>query len=171
MTFKKTFSEGDEFVDFGTDSIGFLSAYEAQSGLLAVFEEEEGGEAAHAVLGAEVVFTLYLPTIARPSYSLASSSITGAIAMQGPHHVAQKSITTGCPVAIVSLTLASVNVNAIMKKNNCMLGGLSGHERASPYFIIYVEVFESLYEVFGKTCSDCRRECERAADVGRVNHH
>jgi len=114
--------------------------------------------------------TLYLPTIARPSYYLASSSITGAIAMQGPHHVAQKSITTGCPVAIVSLTLASVNVNAIMKKN-CMLGGLSGHERASPYFIIYVEVFESLYEVFGKTCSDCRRECERAADVGRVNHH
>ena len=53
---------------------------------------------------------LYLPITTRPSYSFASSSITGAIAMHGPHHVAQKSITTGWPDAMISRTFSSVNV-------------------------------------------------------------
>lgn len=33
--------------------------------------------------------------------------------MQGPHQVAQKSITTGCPEAMISFTFESVNLNAI----------------------------------------------------------
>src|SRR3954465_14662961 len=37
--------------------------------------------------------TLTLPTFTLPAYSLESSSITGPIARQGPHHSAQKSIT------------------------------------------------------------------------------
>lgn len=34
--------------------------------------------------------------------------------MQGPHQVAQKSITTGLPEAMMSLTFSSVNVVAII---------------------------------------------------------
>lgn len=58
--------------------------------------------------------TLYLPMTALPSNSAATSSITGAIDMHGPHHVAQKSITTGLPEAIISSTFASVNWNAMI---------------------------------------------------------
>src|SRR3954467_9594018 len=36
-----------------------------------------------------------LPILTLPSYSPASSSSTGAIILQGPHHSAQKSTTTG----------------------------------------------------------------------------
>lgn len=39
--------------------------------------------------------TSHLPTTILPSYSLASSSTIGAMARQGPHHVAQKSTTKG----------------------------------------------------------------------------
>src|SRR6266404_3405634 len=38
---------------------------------------------------------LTLPIFTRPSYSLASSSIIGASILQGPHHSAQKSTSTG----------------------------------------------------------------------------
>src|SRR6266516_7185513 len=38
---------------------------------------------------------LTLPTLTFPSYSLASSSRIGAIILQGPHHSAQKSTSTG----------------------------------------------------------------------------
>ncbi len=38
---------------------------------------------------------LTLPIFTLPSYSAASSSSTGAIILQGPHHSAQKSTTTG----------------------------------------------------------------------------
>src|SRR5262245_49922076 len=38
---------------------------------------------------------LTLPTFTLPSYSLASSSRIGAIILQGPHHSAQKSTSTG----------------------------------------------------------------------------
>src|SRR5690349_5580645 len=49
---------------------------------------------------------------ARPSYSLASSSSTGAIRWHGPHHSAQKSTSTGTSLArtssakVASVTLA-----------------------------------------------------------------
>src|SRR5271166_3047839 len=39
--------------------------------------------------------TLIFTNLTLPSYSLASSSIEGAMALQGPHHGAQKSIRTG----------------------------------------------------------------------------
>src|SRR6201996_877726 len=39
--------------------------------------------------------TFTLPTTALPSYSLAISSTTGPTMRQGPHHSAQKSISTG----------------------------------------------------------------------------
>ncbi len=73
LTFKKTFSEGDEFVDFGTDSIGFLSAYEAQSGLWPSLKKRRVGRlrTPFSVQKSFSSSTLYLPTIARPSYSLA----------------------------------------------------------------------------------------------------
>src|SRR5436853_177535 len=38
---------------------------------------------------------LTLPTFTLPSYSLATSSRIGAIILQGPHHSAQKSTSTG----------------------------------------------------------------------------
>src|SRR5205085_2192304 len=39
--------------------------------------------------------TSTLPTLSLPLYSLATSSIIGAMARHGPHQVAQKSTTTG----------------------------------------------------------------------------
>src|SRR5882672_232718 len=39
--------------------------------------------------------TSILPTFTLPKYSVANSSTMGAIARQGPHQVAQKSISTG----------------------------------------------------------------------------
>src|SRR5580692_6405466 len=39
--------------------------------------------------------TLIFTNLTLPSYSFASSSIEGAMALQGPHHGAQKSIRTG----------------------------------------------------------------------------
>src|SRR5579871_6960501 len=39
--------------------------------------------------------TLIFTNLTLPSYSLASSSIEGAMALHGPHHGAQKSIRTG----------------------------------------------------------------------------
>src|SRR5438132_11366400 len=41
--------------------------------------------------------TLTLATLSLPEYSLATSSTTGAIALQGPHHSAQQSTSTGTP--------------------------------------------------------------------------
>src|SRR5690242_18092422 len=39
--------------------------------------------------------TSSLPTFSLPAYSLATTSIVGAIIRQGPHHSAQKSTRTG----------------------------------------------------------------------------
>ena len=64
---------------------------------LTVLDEEYGGDISHTILCGQVFI---FPTMARPSYSVASASITGATMRQGPHHVAQKSNTTGFPVAI-----------------------------------------------------------------------
>src|SRR5580700_732209 len=44
---------------------------------------------------AELRSTSILPTFTLPWYSVASSSTMGAMARQGPHQVAQKSIRTG----------------------------------------------------------------------------
>src|SRR6266436_3452324 len=44
---------------------------------------------------AELRSTSIFPTLTLPWYSVASSSTIGAMARQGPHHVAQKSINTG----------------------------------------------------------------------------
>src|SRR2546426_9215530 len=52
-----------------------------------------------------------LPTLTFPSYSLASSSRIGAIILQGPHHSAQKSTSTGVGEFSTSCSkLASVNM-------------------------------------------------------------
>src|SRR3954453_4697409 len=40
--------------------------------------------------------TSIFPIFTLPWYSAASSSTIGAIALQGPHHTAQKSTKTGC---------------------------------------------------------------------------
>src|SRR6476661_501289 len=54
--------------------------------------------------------TFTLPTLTFPSYSFDSSSITGPIARQGPHHSAQKSITANLSDSkTCSLKFASVN--------------------------------------------------------------
>src|SRR2546425_7513834 len=41
--------------------------------------------------------TLSLPTVTLPAYSLASASTVGPSRLQGPHHSAQKSTSTGAP--------------------------------------------------------------------------
>src|SRR5215472_2558304 len=41
--------------------------------------------------------TLSLPTVTLPAYSAASASTVGAMRLQGPHHSAQKSTSTGAP--------------------------------------------------------------------------
>lgn len=46
--------------------------------------------------------TLHFATMALPSYSEATSSTVGARARQGPHHVAQKSTTTGTEPEMIS---------------------------------------------------------------------
>ena len=46
--------------------------------------------------------TSHLPISTRPSYSAASSSTMGAIVRHGPHHSAQKSMTTGSSDEITS---------------------------------------------------------------------
>src|SRR5438477_11659535 len=54
---------------------------------------------------------LTLPTFTFPSYSLASSSTIGPIILQGPHHSAQKSTSTGVSDLSTSCSkLASVKV-------------------------------------------------------------
>src|SRR5258708_681563 len=51
-----------------------------------------------------------LPTLTRPSYSRARVSIVGASIRQGPHHGAQKSMTTGIDESKTSdFQLSSVN--------------------------------------------------------------
>ena len=46
--------------------------------------------------------TSHLPMTTRPSYSAASSSMIGATMRQGPHHSAQKSMTTGFSDEMIS---------------------------------------------------------------------
>jgi hypothetical protein len=53
-----------------------------------------------------------------PSYSAATSSTIGAIALHGPHHVAQKSTSTGLSAFNVSAKFASVITYAIVLKIN-----------------------------------------------------
>lgn len=54
-----------------------------------------------AMLGQSSVLSLQQRTF--PAYSLASSSITGAIILHGPHHGAQNSTRTGFSLAITRL--------------------------------------------------------------------
>src|ERR1039458_9416035 len=62
---------------------------------------------------------LTLPMRTRLSYSVASSSRTGATCLQGPHHSAQKSTTTGSgdlstscsKLALLSFTMLSAVIN------------------------------------------------------------
>src|SRR5690606_32058392 len=55
--------------------------------------------------------TSSLPTLARPSYSAASSSMIGAIIRHGPHQTAQKSTSTGTSDCSTSCSkLSSVSV-------------------------------------------------------------
>lgn len=49
------------------------------------------------VVKSEFSSTSHFPTLTRPSYSTANSSIIGAIFLQGPHQVAEKSTTRGKP--------------------------------------------------------------------------
>ena len=59
--------------------------------------------------------TSHLPMFTVSLYSSASSSIYGAIWRQGPHHVAQKSNTTGFPSATIASKLSSLIVSAIIQ--------------------------------------------------------
>ena len=64
---------------------------------LAVLEQHQGRDAADAVLhgGARVVVDVDLGDLEAARYSAAISSRIGAIILQGPHHSAQKSTSTG----------------------------------------------------------------------------
>src|SRR5271157_4490113 len=56
--------------------------------------------------------TSSLPTFTLPAYSVATTSIVGAICRQGPHHAAQKSTSTGSSLRRTSWSKpASVKVN------------------------------------------------------------
>lgn len=57
--------------------------------------------------------TSHLPITTLPSNSAASSSTMGDIMRQGPHHSAQKSITTGCPDWSSSWKFSLLIANAI----------------------------------------------------------
>jgi hypothetical protein len=62
-----------------------------------------------AVSGFSSTFSLAIVSL--PAFSAAISSRIGAIALQGPHHSAQKSTSTGSPAApIVSSKVVSVTV-------------------------------------------------------------
>ena len=66
------------------------------------------------VVRSEFSSTSHLPTLTRPSYSSANSSIIGAIFLQGPHHVAQKSTTRGSPAFNSLSKFASVIIFSIV---------------------------------------------------------
>src|SRR5690349_3334597 len=51
--------------------------------------------------------TFILPTFALPAYSVAITSIVGAIIRQGPHHSAQKSTSTGSGELSTSVSKAA----------------------------------------------------------------
>uniref|UniRef100_A0A0E0J7K2 Uncharacterized protein n=1 Tax=Oryza nivara TaxID=4536 RepID=A0A0E0J7K2_ORYNI len=83
--------------------------------LLAVLEHEDGGDAPDALVamfGESSVFTLQ--HLILPTYSLASSSITGAIILHGPHHGAQNSTSTGAslPSTMLSQFFSSATTTA-----------------------------------------------------------
>src|SRR5437762_6055058 len=48
--------------------------------------------------------TFTLPILTAPAFSFAISSRIGAIILQGPHHSAQKSTSTGCALLVTSLS-------------------------------------------------------------------
>src|SRR5215471_523430 len=55
--------------------------------------------------------TFSLPTVTLPAYSVASASTVGPSRLQGPHHSAQKSTSTGAPdFSTLSSKFVSVNV-------------------------------------------------------------
>lgn len=58
--------------------------------------------------------TSHLPIVTLPSYSPASSSMIGATIRQGPHHSAQKSITSGLPESSNPCRFSDVIVSAII---------------------------------------------------------
>src|SRR5439155_3743095 len=63
----------------------------------------------NATLGFSSTFSF--PIVTLPLYSPASASIIGAMRLQGPHHSAQKSTSTGPPdLSTVSSKFPSVNV-------------------------------------------------------------
>src|SRR5438552_15696262 len=73
--------------------------------------------------------TLSLPTVTLPAYSVASASTVGPSRLQGPHHSAQKSTSTGAPdLSTLSSKFPSVNV--------CTFSVVI----ASPHPIIYFDV-------------------------------
>src|ERR1022692_4430698 len=58
--------------------------------------------------------TSSLPTFTLPAYSVATTSIVGAICRQGPHHSAQKSTSTGTSLRRTSWSKPeSVKVNVL----------------------------------------------------------
>ena len=64
---------------------------------------------------AELPSTSTLPTLATPAISVATWSMMGEIILQGPHHVAQKSTSTGTGEPTTSASkFASVITNAIV---------------------------------------------------------
>jgi hypothetical protein len=48
--------------------------------------------------------TFTFATFTEPAFSLAISSMSGAIILHGPHHSAQKSTRTGCSLWVTSLS-------------------------------------------------------------------
>src|SRR5256885_7785827 len=48
--------------------------------------------------------TFTLPILTAPAFSFAISSRIGAIILQGPHHSAQKSTSTGCALLVTSVS-------------------------------------------------------------------
>ena len=117
---KEKFSD-DEFYYF----LDLIDEYYSESGILDVQPDGDGFlknstvgilRIPYSAATSPFSSTSHLPISALPSYSPASSSMIGPTILQGPHHGAQKSITTGLPSARISLKLLSVISNAISSK-------------------------------------------------------
>src|SRR5689334_23098159 len=89
--------------------------------------------------------TFSFPTVILPAYSAASASTVGERRLQGPHHSAQKSTSTGAPAfSTLSSKFPSVNVctcSVAMSLSPCHLadrGSPAAVQPGSP--IIYFDV-------------------------------
>ena len=101
-----------EFINFGSNiRLGRHSDMTIDE--FTILEEQKCRDTPYAVCHRSFIALIHIAMTALPSYSTASSSTIGAIALHGPHHVAQKSTITGWSVFRVSAKFASVITFAI----------------------------------------------------------